>query len=640
MVRSTLGAGLASLIAVTVLGAGVAHAADITKYIPACHADKCLTVASTRVHLPFTQKDYTAAKVYDSTTHTTIGIAVDSSGRVGDDRALQRAENKARFAVLGSLSRGAFSKVAGTAADSVVTLDVWGRADVPPCDKTVGTTASCAAAMNNSISASKASLSDAVSAVGARIVSQLPSAPSFTVVGTPGQLRALSRSSAVTRMSLPIEGGQFAGNTWLSATYADVAHFFGLFGTGSTVAINEPDQPGDYSHLPAVPPGGVYLPTGYVNQSYPHAEWVTGVVGNDLNLGMAPSTSILIANWAPTGISDPDPLTEIPWAMGKGASDVTYSFCAVNCGSRHGISDHDMVFDWYTKMSPFPLFTVAAGDFGNILLLWYVQNEPYNGLTVGATDDKGTASTADDTVADFSSWGNPTSPHGDRELPEISAPGVSVTSGTLTGTGTSASTPMVAGTAALIEQMNPTLKSWPEAKRAILMTTATTPISQDIPYPKEPGVDYHAGVGELNSFAAAAFADPGNKINPGNADVSQGYDYKTVTFWSDFPDGYYEGSGYRFVADAAGRVRAVLTWDSSAVCPNGVQACSSDTPDADLDLIAYDSSGNQVAWSESYDNTYEFIDLPVTQGEELYFRVHLWTNYASSTYMAFAVSRY
>jgi subtilisin family serine protease len=68
---------------------------------------------------------------------------------------------------------------------------------------------------------------------------------------------------------------------------------------------------------------------------------------------------------------------------------------------------------------------------------------------------------------------NPTSSHGDRELPEIAANGTSVTAVNLTKSGTSMASPACAGVAALIQNSNSTLEHWPEGCRAILLAGAT-----------------------------------------------------------------------------------------------------------------------------------------------------------------------
>jgi subtilisin family serine protease len=80
-------------------------------------------------------------------------------------------------------------------------------------------------------------------------------------------------------------------------------------------------------------------------------------------------------------------------------------------------------------------------------------------------------------MAAFSSWQNPTT---GVETPQVAAPGVNISMLTCnapswtgyTSSGTSFSSPIAAGVAALVVSKQPALGSWPEAVRAIVMATA------------------------------------------------------------------------------------------------------------------------------------------------------------------------
>ncbi len=95
----------------------------------------------------------------------------------------------------------------------------------------------------------------------------------------------------------------------------------------------------------------------------------------------------------------------------------------------------------------------------------YVNHKGYNTLSVGSHDE----AFAIDTSSVFR---NPSSPHGDRELPEISANGTSIAAEGLSLDGTSFAAPAVSGVAALIQETAPTLVQWPEGCRAILPAAA------------------------------------------------------------------------------------------------------------------------------------------------------------------------
>ena len=136
---------------------------------------------------------------------------------------------------------------------------------------------------------------------------------------------------------------------------------------------------------------------------------------------------------------------------------------------------------------------VSAGNTGSATQVLPPANDPFV-ITVGATDDLGTASTIDDRIASFSARGTT---EAGTVKPEIFAPGVNLTSLLCSGcyfaknypnnistgrfkggenyfraSGTSLSSAVVAGAAALVIQQNPRLT--PDQVKYRLMTTGTS----------------------------------------------------------------------------------------------------------------------------------------------------------------------
>ncbi len=147
--------------------------------------------------------------------------------------------------------------------------------------------------------------------------------------------------------------------------------------------------------------------------------------------------------------------------------------------------------------------------------------DPYS-ITVGATDDRGSISPRDDTLASFSSWGSADS----NAKPDLVAPGRRIVSLRVQGSaldllfpdrvvvagngskymrlsGTSMATPVVSGAVALLLQSRPSLV--PDQVKALLVGT-TQPFGQDsgVPLP-DPTAD---GSGLLDALAAVRSAAP------------------------------------------------------------------------------------------------------------------------------------
>ena len=102
----------------------------------------------------------------------------------------------------------------------------------------------------------------------------------------------------------------------------------------------------------------------------------------------------------------------------------------------------------------------------------FASGKGYNFFGVANVLNDGDCNRCNDVISPSSSWKNPTSPHSDREVPEIAAPG---SRHALLGSsfgGTSCATPVAASIAAVLMSHNPSLKIWPEAIRAILLATA------------------------------------------------------------------------------------------------------------------------------------------------------------------------
>lgn len=221
----------------------------------------------------------------------------------------------------------------------------------------------------------------------------------------------------------------------------------------------------------------------------------------------------------------------------------------------------------------------------------------YNVITVGNFNDNGTVTWADDAMSGCSSWDNPNSTRGDREKPEVSAPGTNITTTSINdpwvnfvNSGTSFAAPMVTGQTALMMQRVSGLQTWPEVNSAVIMATATNNIEGDT---------------RLSEFDGV-----GGIVTRNADDLLQGH------------DGGYGGIKYRCNTTSplnattmslteGATARVVIKWNT-----HDGYSDYENRPSADLDLIIRDPDGNSVAGSFSWDNAYEIAEfVPAVSGE-------------------------
>ena len=371
---------------------------------------------------------------------------------------------------------------------------------------------------------------------------------------------------------------------------SDIVHNSIIKGNGIKVAVWErgPDILDDLSIEEFFNPG--YNPDSTQDVSN-HARLTCGIIKNiqsNAPNGHAPSCKIYSAN-------DYN-VRALCWAIKtKRCSVISQSFTRTEGEKSDSLIHDDMYKDALILQPPYPTILQAAGNNSR-----YVNHKGYNSLTVGNHNDSAT------NMSSSSTFGNPASPHGDRELPEICANGTRVRAVGRTSSGTSFAAPAVAGVTALIQQTNPILKIWPEGCRAILLAGARRNVVdntwwQDVIQ----GNDAKDGSGAVDALESVNIAD--NKIDINNKPTNIGWDVGRLTS-SNFINGKSKFSyKIRTPKNSLGeRVKIALAWNSSAI---NIGWYTGSILSLDLDLVVYDSYNNIVAWSTSWDNSYEIAEF-------------------------------
>ena len=331
-----------------------------------------------------------------------------------------------------------------------------------------------------------------------------------------------------------------------------------------------------------------------------HPTWVAGAIGSRSATwrGVAPGAHIVSAGtggYSASLSTDRAIIAAADWAVSPGGGNADVINASIGQDTATGAEEARRYFDsigWEAGR----LVVAASGNystFGN----WDVVSPGtgYNVLTVGGVDDRNTAGTGDDRIWHFpgsngaayrdrtdASWNR----HGDYNKPNLSAPAVSVrTANGTTGDGTSIASPIVAGIAAQLVARAPTLASWPEATRAILMAGA----HRRTPMPNGGFSPDHEGVGTASAAWSNRVLDRGPFGGWRMGSMRRG---ETVVQDVSVVKGQ--------------RVRVALAWSSHT--SGSSNTGKSDTLTADLDLVIRQPDG-QVTGSHSFDNSYEAVTL-------------------------------
>lgn len=345
-----------------------------------------------------------------------------------------------------------------------------------------------------------------------------------------------------------------------------------------------------------------------------HMTMSVGIIGNRFDNGQcggqwqgyAPEAKVYIANgFLPRA---PHYIDAYSWARTKGVNVISMSWHYRSEESKGALHSRDRYFDYWALYVPFPtIFTSAGNDSDKDV---FASGKGYQVIGVGNLLNEGKGRRCDAEISFSSSWKNPTTPHSDRELPELVAPGSrhSLLGGTFGKT--SCATPVAASIASLLMAKYDQLKIRPEAIRAILLATANYQGADHSDW--DPVYDGKDGTGLINAELALETA---SRRESTTASQPWAHDYGTMTS-ADFVDGIFEREWQAHAATVNSRIRVAFTWNSKA------DSTTSSVLDANLDLLIYDSSMTLVGSSVSYDSNYEFVEFSPTKLGSYTIQVH------------------
>ena len=337
-------------------------------------------------------------------------------------------------------------------------------------------------------------------------------------------------------------------------------------------------------------------------REFDHPTWVAGAIasGGGTYPGVAPGALIVSASTGGGGVSlarDRDIINAADWAASPAGGDADIINASIGQDTATGSEEARRYFDTLVYEQG-RLAVASAGNyttFGH----WEIVSPgtAYNVLTVGGLDDRGTVGRGDDVLwyypgSNGSNYQDQTgaawNAHGDFNKPNVSAPAISVrTANGLAATGTSISSPIVAGIAAQLLARAPALALRPEGTRAIIMAGAIT----RTPMPDGSLNADHEGTGSASALWANRLLATGDSTWGGNR-------LGTMTGGNTV---------VQEIAVVAGQtVKVVVSWNSHTAGAD--LSTRSDGLASDIDLRVVQPDGSAVG-SFSFDNNYEWVEF-------------------------------
>lgn len=598
----------------------------------AVDAAQLAPVNATVMRFPTLGVDAYSFKFLHPATGGIHSLVVDASGAAVDLDATLAAERTEYEAAYGKLEPALVARLAAAQADELIPIMMWIKAPELGAERQAALERAAApadqAAARAAASAELKAINDAYVMPTARLladagisVSTADQSPAIFAALDPALIHEIARWDEVDGVyglgqieSELANARQVIGMTTMDSR--------GINGSGVKIGLLEQNGGTLDDQLPSPNPlSGVQQDSAAcVNPTNFHTSLMASIIRSTdaTHKGIASGCTLRTSGWCNTG-SDAN---DIALAQQRASDLATWGARAINCSwgfeNNLNVGGLDRFFDDLSNSSrvlivksagnrglPNCQFTGSAGD-GHVTS----PGLGYNVLTVGNLDDRGTLSGADDVMAPCSSFANPTSLSGDRQKPEVAAPGqnIGIFQGR-TGSGTSPAAAMVTGVAALLMQREPFLAGQPEALKAIIMAGAKRNIEGDARLSDKDGV----------GAVMAHFSDDVARRIGGNWAIGT-YRFDTLEMREFATINVLQGQ----------RMRIVMVWSNTTRTSRDPIAMYGERPLADLDLTVVrriSIAGMPPTYltqasSTSNDNTYEVVDFVPSFSGPVMIRLH------------------